>query len=157
MKERSVIHSTFAIERRYSATPVRVFTAFADPAKKRRWFVEGDHHEIEEYEMNFRVGGKEHARLRFREGTPLQGKTLINDGDYLDIVPNHRIVMASTMTIAEKFVSASLATIEFVPADEETEVILTHQGAFLEGSGGPEMREAGWRKLFERLVGELTR
>lgn len=115
MKERSVIHSTFAIERRYSATPVRVFTAFADPAKKRRWFVEGDHHEIEEYEMNFRVGGKEHARLRFKEGTPLQGKTLINDGDYLDIVPNHRIVMASTMIIAEKFVSASLATIEFVP------------------------------------------
>jgi uncharacterized protein YndB with AHSA1/START domain len=107
--------------------------------------------------MDFRIGGKEHARLRFKEGTPLQGKTLINDGDYLDILPNRRIVTASTMTIGENCISASLATIEFLPADQETEVILTHQGAFFEGSGGPEMREAGWRKLMERLTGELTR
>lgn len=83
--------------------------------------------------------------------------SLINDGGYLDIVPNRRILMASTMTIGEKCVSASLATIEFLPADEGTEVVLTHQGAFFEGSGGPEMREEGWRKLFDRLPGELTR
>ena len=40
--ERSVTHSTFSIERKYTAKPERVFAAFADPAKKRRWFGEGE-------------------------------------------------------------------------------------------------------------------
>ena len=68
-EEQSVIHSTFVIERSYPAKPERVFAAFADPAKKRRWFAE----------------------------------------------------------------------------------------AFFEGADGPEMREEGWRKLFEQLTEELPR
>src|SRR5580658_1907829 len=69
MQEQSVIHSTFVIERSYPATPERVFAAFADPAKKRRWFVEGGHHQVEHYEMDFRIGGIELTRSRFKEGT----------------------------------------------------------------------------------------
>lgn len=157
MEERSVIHNTFVIERSYSATPEQVFSAFADPAKKRRWFVEGDHHEVEHYEMDFRVGGKERARVRFKEGTPLKGLACTNEGGYLDIVPNRRVVLASTMTIGERCISASLATIELLPSAKGTDLILTHQGAFFEGSDGPEMREEGWRKLFDRLPGELAR
>jgi uncharacterized protein YndB with AHSA1/START domain len=34
----SVEHATFVIERRYDASPARVFAAWADPAAKRRWF-----------------------------------------------------------------------------------------------------------------------
>src|ERR1035438_2708538 len=98
MEERSVIHSTFVIERSYATAPERVFTAFADPAKKRRWFVEGGHHEVEHYEMNFRVGGKEQARFRFKGDTPLKGIGCTNDTRYLDLVPNRRVVFASTMT-----------------------------------------------------------
>jgi uncharacterized protein YndB with AHSA1/START domain len=156
MEERSVIHSTFVIERSYSATPERVFSAFADPAKKRRWFVEGEHHDVEHYEMDFRVGGRELYRLRFKEGTPLKGLPLVNDGEYLDIVPNHRVALASSMSIADKCVSVSLVTIELLPSDKGTDVICTHQGAFFEGSGGPAMREEGWRKLLDRLPGELV-
>ena len=66
MKKTSVIHNKFVIERSYPAKPERVFAAFADPVKKRRWFVEGDHHEIEHYELDFRVGGRENARFRFK-------------------------------------------------------------------------------------------
>jgi hypothetical protein len=32
----------------------------------------------------------------------------------------------------------------------------THQGAFFEGADGPEMREHGWRTLFDKLAVELT-
>ena len=157
MKEPSVIHNTFVIERSYPATPQQVFAAFADPAKKRRWFVEGDHHDVEHYEMDFRVGGKERGRFRFREGTPLKGVACTNDASFLDIVPNRRVVTASTMTVGERCISASLATFELLRTDAGTDLIFTHQGAFFEGADGPEMREEGWRKLFERLTGEFPR
>jgi uncharacterized protein YndB with AHSA1/START domain len=157
MEERSVIHSTFVIERSYPATPERVFAAFADPAKKRRWFVEGDGHEVEHYEMDFRVGGKERARFRLKAGTPVAGMVCANDTTYQDIVPNRRVVFASTMTVGEKCISASLATVEFLPSKAGTDLILTHQRAFFEGADGPEMREEGWRKLFEKLTEEFAR
>ena len=157
MEERSVIHSTFVIERSYPATPERVFGAFADPTKKRRWFVEGDGHEVEHHEMDFRVGGKELARFRFRDGTPLKGIACTNDASYQDIVPNRRVVFASTMTVGEKCISASLATVELLPSETGTDLIFTHQGAFFEGADGPQMREEGWRKLFERFAKELAR
>jgi uncharacterized protein YndB with AHSA1/START domain len=157
MEQQSVIHSTFVIERSYPATPERVFAAFADPAKKRRWFVEGDHHEVEHYEMDFRVGGKERARFRFKEGTPLKGISCTNETVYQDIVPNRRVITASTMTLGDKRISASLVTVELLPADTGTDLICTHQGAFFEGADGPEMREAGWRKLLEKLTEEFPR
>jgi uncharacterized protein YndB with AHSA1/START domain len=47
--------------------------------------------------------------------------------------------------------SASQVTFELVPTDQGTDLILTHQGAFFEGSDGPEMREEGWNKLMDKL------
>jgi uncharacterized protein YndB with AHSA1/START domain len=154
-EERSVVHSTFVIERSYPTAPERVFAAFADPAKKRRWFVEGGGHIVEHYEMDFRVEGKEHARFRFAAG-PVKGLTCTSITTYQDIVPDRRVVFASTMTIGEKCISASLVTVELLPSGTGTDVFLTHQGTFFEGADGPEMRQDGWRKLLDRLTGELS-
>jgi uncharacterized protein YndB with AHSA1/START domain len=156
MQELLVIHSTFVIERSYPKPPDKVFAAFADPAKKRRWFAEGHNHDLEEFTMEFRVGGKEYYRSRFKEGTPFPGVALASEGFYLDIVPNRCIVSAATMAIGDKRISAALLTIELLPTTFGTDLVCTHQAAFFEGADGPQMREAGWKKLLDKLATELT-
>jgi uncharacterized protein YndB with AHSA1/START domain len=154
MQEQSVIHNTFVIERSYPVPPESVFAALSDPAKKRRWFVDGGGNTVEYYEMQFEVGGKELAR--FSHDGPMKGIPFTNEGTYQDIVPGRRVVMAATMSMGEKRISAALTTFELLPAGTGTDLIFTHQGAFFEGSDGPEMREGGWRKLFERLATALA-
>ena len=156
MKEKPVVHHTFVIERSYPSKPERVFAAFADPAKKRRWFAESNNHEVEEFEMDFRVGGQERSRYRFKQGTPFPGVSLSSVGSFHDIVPNCRIVFASTMSLGDKRISSALGTLEFLPSEKGTDLIFTHQAAFFEGADGPEMRQEGWRKLLARLEQELT-
>jgi uncharacterized protein YndB with AHSA1/START domain len=155
MEEQSVVHSTFVIERSYPKPPEAVFAAFADAGKKRKWFTEGRSHEVEEFSMDFREGGREFLQYRFKEGTPFPGVELTNESRFLDIVPNRRVVTASAMAIGGKRISATLVTIELLPSDEGTDLICTHQGAFFEGSDGPVMREAGWKTLFDNLAKEL--
>ncbi len=87
----------------------------------------------------------------------MKGIACTNDTSYQDIVSDHRVVFASTMTVGEKCISASLVTFEFLPSETGTDLIFTHQGAFFEGADGPEMREAGWRKLLEQLTEEFRR
>jgi uncharacterized protein YndB with AHSA1/START domain len=156
MQQPSVVHDTFVIERSFPIPPEKVFSAFADPAKKRRWFAEAGGHEVEEFASDFRVGGTERVRYRLKEGTPFPGVPLINEGRYQDIVPNNRVVTASTMTLGDNRISASLVTVELLQTEKGTDLILTHQGTFFEGSDGPKIREEGWDKLLNYLVEELT-
>lgn len=158
MSEPTTVHSTFIIERTYPVSPERVFAAFADPAKKRRWFAEGEGFELVHFEMDFKVGGIERARFRFKSGTPIEpGTSCANDTYYLDIVPNHRIVVAYSMAVGEKTISAALGTTEIFPAGQASKVIYTEQTAFFEGADGPKARETGWQRLFDRLADELNR
>lgn len=146
MTERSVTHATFTIERTYAAPPARVFRAFADPSIKRRWFAEGEDWEVEAFEVDFRVGGFERGRFRFRGGAPIR-----NDTIYHDIVPDERIVLSYSMIVDGNRISASLATFEFRPSAGGTELLFTEQGAFLDGLDGSESRKTGWGDLLAAL------
>jgi uncharacterized protein YndB with AHSA1/START domain len=155
--EQSVTYNTFVIERSYPKPTARVFSAFSDPAIKRRWYAEGHSHTVENFEMDFRVGGVERTAYRFGEGTPFPGVALTSEGSYQDIVPGRRIVSAATMSLGDKRISSALVTIELLPTDSGTTLICTHQAAFFEGADGPKMREAGWNTLFNKLAEELAR
>lgn len=152
----TVAHSTFVLERSYAATPEHVFSAFADPAKKRRWYADARTHAVDDYTMDFRVGGTDVGRFTFREGTPFPGTSFENVNTYLDIVPNRRIVMAYAMSMAGHRFSASLATIELLPTEKGTDLIFTEQSAFFEGADGAAIRKEGWSKLLDALAVELN-
>lgn len=149
-----VSHGTFVIERSFAQGPERVFAAFSDPAKKRKWFAESKGMDLESHDLDFRAGGSEVTNSRFKEGSPFPGVAMTNHSTYLDIVPGERIVFAYTMTIGANRISASLATIELVAAESGTKLLFTEQGAYFPGADGPAMREHGWGKLLEALAKE---
>jgi uncharacterized protein YndB with AHSA1/START domain len=156
--ESAVVHSTFAVERTYDAPAARVFAAFAHEATKRRWFAEEIGSKVDEFSLDFRVGGREKSRFRFTgsvPGAPPAGTQMGNDTTYLDIVPDQRIVFAYTMTVAERRMSASLATVELFPAGGGTRLTFTEQAAFFEPSDGVQLRQEGWRTLLQRLDREV--
>jgi uncharacterized protein YndB with AHSA1/START domain len=152
------------IERRFSQVPARVFAAFADPAKKRRWMggesdkshatreVHGETFVIDRHTCDFRVEGVE--RWRFRAN----GVLMTNDTFYLDIVPDRRIIFAYTMAAGDARFSSSHTTIELVPDGTGTKMIFTEQGVYFdnkrESAAG---REHGTRGLMDALASELER
>jgi uncharacterized protein YndB with AHSA1/START domain len=151
MSQNNVIHDTFVIERTYKSAPERVFEAWADPAQKRRWLVEGEGWTIHSFEMDFKEGGLERSRFRYKDG-PDMG----NDTIYHDIVQNRRIVTSYSMIVGRERISVSLATVEFVPAGTSTLLRFTEQATFFEGGDGAERRRQGWTFLLERLAAHLS-
>lgn len=144
------VHEKFVIERKYKAAPERVFAAWSDPVKKRRWFVEGEGWTVDAYEMDFREGGFERSRFRFGDGPPMT-----NDNVYHDIVPARRIVSSYDMTAAGKRFSVSLSTLEFEPSGDGTLLRYTEQVVFFDGADNVKSRRDGCADLLEKLAGEL--
>lgn len=151
MTDLSVSHSTFVIEREFLAPPAKVFAAFANPAKKRRWMGgEDEGFQIESFEMDFRVTQYERWRFRFQGGPVIR-----TDVCYQDIVPNRRIVFVYTMTFDGKCLSSSQTTVEFLASEKGTTLFFTEQGAYFDGPESAKGREEGTRGLMNALEREV--
>jgi uncharacterized protein YndB with AHSA1/START domain len=146
-------HASFVIERRYDASPQRVFAAWSDPAAKRQWFVEGEGWEIHSYELDFREGGMEKSRFRHLKGEEIFGEKTIfgNETVFNEIAPNERIIFTYSMDRNGVRFSVSLASVELNAAGAGTRMIFTEHATFFEGGDGAQMREAGWSELLDKL------
>ena len=150
---RSVIHGAFTIERTYDAPVARVFKALSDATAKSKWFsgTEGQWTLIERV-MDFRIGGRELLKGRWDSGA-----VTMFDAVYLDIVPNERVVYAYNMHNDDNKLSVSLATFQLKPSGAGgTTLLLTEQGAFLDGYDDAGSREHGTGRLLDRLGASLT-
>ncbi len=156
MAEPKVVHNTFVLERKFNQPVATVFEVFSDPEKARQWYVADRSSEIVEFTRDFREGGTERMIYKMGPQTPFPGTPLENEGRFQEIVPNERIVMASSMKIGGHRISVTQVTFELLPTVEGSELILTHQGAFLPGSDGPKMRQDGWNTLLDRITAVVT-
>ena len=146
MSAGAVVHDTIVVERRFPASPSEVFQAFADPEQRARWHFPGDDWELAEFEQDFRVGGQERSVFG-----PKGAPDLRDEGRFLEIVENERIVSAGTMHRADVRISLTLCTVELAADGDGTRLKLTDQSAFLDGRERPDERRKGWGKVLERL------
>jgi uncharacterized protein YndB with AHSA1/START domain len=149
---RSVVHDTFVLERTYPAAPERVFAAWTNIEAKAQWFGNDDDIEaVGEHTLDFRPGGVEHFTAK------AQGMTFDFTATYYDIVENERIVWAYEMLMDGRRISASLGTVEILPVAGGTKLVLTEQGAFLDGLDTNAQRAEGTEQFLDSLGTYLTR
>lgn len=148
MSDRYVTHDTMVLERTYPADPGRVFHAWTDVRAKRAWFLgESDEDAAStEYELDFRVDGREFCRSAAPDGAVY---TYV--ARYDDIVPDERIVYTNFMLRGEVRISVSLTTVEFHRADAGTRLVLTEHGVYLDGEDKPEYRTQGIEQQLDTL------
>ena len=147
----SVVHDSFRIERTYPAAPERVFAAWATLAAKSQWFGE-DEHITDEHTLDFRVGGRE--RL---VGNVPDGPRFEFDATYQDIVENSRVIWSYDMHLDDRRISVSVATVELTGVPGGTQLVMTEQGAFLDGLDTNDQRRQGTEEFLGSLGEFLAR
>lgn len=143
----SVVHATFHLRRTYDAPVARVWRALTDEAAKQKWFGgPPDHWELLDRHMDVRVGGSERLKGRW-EGSVVS----TFEATYHDVIPNERLVYSYQMHLDEKKISVSLATLELKAETGRTTLMVTEQGAFLDGYDDAGSREQGTGHLLDAL------
>jgi uncharacterized protein YndB with AHSA1/START domain len=148
---RSVAHATFHLERSYDAPVARVWKALTDEAAKQKWFggTPGSW-ELLERHMDVRVGGREWLKGRWEGGMVSTFEAI-----YHDVIPNERLVYSYEMHLDDKKISVSLATLQLKAAGGKTTLMVTEQGAFLDGYDDAGSREHGTGHLLDALGASL--
>jgi uncharacterized protein YndB with AHSA1/START domain len=146
MTDRDVVHATFCLERTYPVPPARVFAAWSSAEAKAQWFEGPEGWEVLERSLDFRPGGSERLWGRHPNGrlSDFQAR-------YFEVIPGERIIYGYDMYFNDRKLSVSLATIEFKPDGAGTRLVMTEQGAFLDGYDDAGGRERGTAELLEKL------
>ena len=140
----NVHNERFELERVLSKCRSHVFSAWADPDKKRKW-IGGPSDKGNSHVMDFRVGGREFGAFENEMGLHE------NETRYFEILPDDLIVFSYSMSMNRRVHSVSLVTVRFADEGGGTRLTYTEQMCVIEPSDGAAGREHGWNALLNAL------
>ena len=130
--------------RTIKAPPERVFNAWLDPAMMKRFMSPGPDMHVREARCDARVGGRFHVMMVGEKDYP-------HEGTFKEISPYSRLVFTWE---APWSAPGTYVTIDFLPVDGGTEVVLTHV-KFLDEAARDNHRN-GWNGILTKLEKEVA-
>lgn len=144
MDAKSPVKPSLTLKRRFKAPPAKVFAAWTDPEKIKRWMGPGEI-VTQRAEADPRVGGRYRIEMR----NP-KGESHKVGGVYREIAINEKLVFTWSWDVAPPDdPHESLVTVLFKPDGDGTLLTLTHEKLFDEESRGA--HEHGWIGAFDKL------
>lgn len=151
MIDPALMHERIAIEATISASPQRVFDAWADPGARSVWGAPSGDEAIEFLATDFRVGGRDvslcgqRGDLRFRV-----------ESEYHDIRAPLRILFTESVSTDGALLCVSLVTAQFFAFGEATRLNLTVQVTSLVGEDMIAGNRGGWESALRNLEAHLA-
>jgi uncharacterized protein YndB with AHSA1/START domain len=132
---------SLTIKRRFNAPPEKVFAAWTDPEKVKRWMGPGEV-KVLRAECDARAGG----RYRWLMQTP-SGEEHDVSGVYREVVPNEKLVFTWAWKSTPE--RESLVTLTFKNDGGGTMMTLTHDQFFDEAAR--DSHQGGWNGAMDKL------
>jgi uncharacterized protein YndB with AHSA1/START domain len=132
---------SLTFKRRFNAAPAKVFSAWTDPEKVKRWMGPGEV-KVMSAESDARTGG----RYRWLMQSP-DGVEHDVGGVYREVAPNEKLVFTWAWKSTPE--RESLVTITFKPDGSGTLMTLTHEKFFDEDARDRHL--GGWNGAMEKL------
>ena len=129
------------IKRRFNAAPAKVFSAWTDPEKIKRWMGPGEIF-TRHAESDVRVGGRYRIIMR----TP-DGKEFDVSGSYREVVPNEKLVFTWAGTSTPE--QATLVTVTLKSDGGGTLMTLQHEQ--FPDEEARNSHESGWNGALVKL------
>ena len=124
MEMKHKTETTLILRRVYDAPPARVFKAWTTKDELSEWYSAASDFIIHSIDIDLRVGGAMRAVFGPKSGPPI-----VELDEYLEVVPDKRLVFDVTLTREDTFLSKTRVTVEFRDiGGGKTEVVLTDVG-----------------------------
>jgi uncharacterized protein YndB with AHSA1/START domain len=137
---------SLTIRRRFNASPEKVFSAWTDPEKVKRWMGPGEIKALSA-ESDPRKGGRYHWVMRSPDGEEHDVS-----GIYREVIPNEKLVFTWAWKSTPE--RESLVTLTFKPDGGGTLMTLLHEQFF--DQDACDRHQTGWNNAMEKLDKYLT-
>jgi uncharacterized protein YndB with AHSA1/START domain len=144
MDVKSAVKPSLTVKRRFKAPPAKVFAAWTDPEKIKRWMGPGEIF-TQRAQTDPRVGGRYRIEMRSPNGDAHN-----IGGVYREVVANEKLVFTwSWDAVPPDEPHESLVTVTFKPDGDGTLLTVSHEKLFDETSR--DGHQHGWIGALDKL------